>query len=196
MNKTGNSDNHILSETLSIMKSVDEQISLSDWLLYLTGETWNPMRLNLQIRRVRDRLSKTLSEKGVLTPRQEDYILFNVTTYPLLNNQIKMFLFTRIKDILINKWSDKLYLKDLRSFCLAVLLYTANVVNNALYSASGDEYMRGCDTILKISGLDLNDTIRSLLCESHKIFKTESSGVSAKRVEFAMAVLQVLMNSL
>lgn len=197
INNKQNPENHILCEILSIMKSCNESITLSDWLLYLSGESWNPLKLSLQVRRVRDRLAKTLSEKGVLEPKQQDYILFNLTTYPLLNNNIKMALKNRIKDILINKWNQQLFLKDIRSYSLVILAYTASVIENILFTLSNEEYSQAAETMIKIASLDLSDTINNLSAQLHKSNSTNlDNSMNLKQFEFVLAVLQVLCNQL
>lgn len=53
------------------------------------GETWNPLKLHYQLRNVRERLAKNLVEKGVLTTEKQNFLLFDMTTHPLTNSNIK-----------------------------------------------------------------------------------------------------------
>ena len=37
--------------------------SVQTWIEYLSGETWNPLKLRYQLKNVRERLAKNLVEK-------------------------------------------------------------------------------------------------------------------------------------
>lgn len=54
-----------LDETIKIMK-FSEPLSVSTWIDYLSGETWNLTKITYQLKQVRERLAKGLVDKGVL----------------------------------------------------------------------------------------------------------------------------------
>lgn len=60
------------------------------------GETWNPLKLRYQLKNVRERLAKNLVEKGVLTTEKQNFLLFDMTTHPLNDNNIKSKLVKRV----------------------------------------------------------------------------------------------------
>ena len=39
--------------------------NVQTWIEYLSGETWNPLKLRYQLKNVRERLAKNLTEKGM-----------------------------------------------------------------------------------------------------------------------------------
>lgn len=43
----------------------------------------------LQLRNVRERLSKSLVEKGVLTTEKQNFFLFDITTHPVIESTVK-----------------------------------------------------------------------------------------------------------
>ena len=46
------------------MKETDTAENVQTWIEYLSGETWNPLKLRYQLKNVRERLAKNLTEKG------------------------------------------------------------------------------------------------------------------------------------
>lgn len=61
-----------------------------------TGETWNPLKLRYQLKNVRERLAKNLVEKGVLTTEKQNFLLFDMTTHPLNDNNVKTKLVKKV----------------------------------------------------------------------------------------------------
>lgn len=79
----------ILDEALKHIKDTQPPETVVSWIEYLSGETWNPLRLKYQLRNVRERLAKNLVEKGVLTTEKQNFLLFDMTTHPLQNSVTK-----------------------------------------------------------------------------------------------------------
>lgn len=79
----------ILDEALKHIKETQPPETVVSWIEYLSGETWNPLRLKYQLRNVRERLAKNLVEKGVLTTEKQNFLLFDMTTHPLQNSVTK-----------------------------------------------------------------------------------------------------------
>uniref|UniRef100_A0A914Q9L2 Uncharacterized protein n=1 Tax=Panagrolaimus davidi TaxID=227884 RepID=A0A914Q9L2_9BILA len=53
----------ILDEALKHVKETQPPETVVSWIEYLSGETWNPLKLKYQLRNVRERLAKNLVEK-------------------------------------------------------------------------------------------------------------------------------------
>ena len=79
----------ILDEALKHIKETQPAETVVSWIEYLSGETWNPLKLKYQLRNVRERLAKNLCEKGVLTTEKQNFLLFDMTTHPLQNSVMK-----------------------------------------------------------------------------------------------------------
>lgn len=60
------------------------------------GETWNPLKIKYQLKNVRERLAKNLVEKGVLTTEKQNFLLFDMTTHPLTDNEAKLRLVKKV----------------------------------------------------------------------------------------------------
>lgn len=71
-------------------------MKLKLFILLVTGETWNPLKLRYQLKNVRERLAKNLVEKGVLTTEKQNFLLFDMTTHPLSDNHIKSKLVKKV----------------------------------------------------------------------------------------------------
>nr|CAD7201700.1 unnamed protein product [Timema douglasi] len=79
----------LLDEALKHMKDTEPPETVQSWIEYLSGETWNPLKLRYQLKNVRERLAKNLVEKGVLTTEKQNFLLFDMTTHPLTDNVAK-----------------------------------------------------------------------------------------------------------
>ena len=74
-------------------------ILFQTWIEYLSGETWNPLKLRYQLKNVRERLAKNLTEKGVLTTEKQNFLLFDMTTHPVTDGSIKNKLIKRVRRV-------------------------------------------------------------------------------------------------
>jgi len=79
----------LLDEALRHIKETQPPEPAQAWIEYLSGETWNPLKLRYQLRNVRERLAKNLVEKGVCTTEKQNFLLFDMTTHPLIESAIK-----------------------------------------------------------------------------------------------------------
>lgn len=87
----------LLDEALKHMKETEPPETVQSWIEYLSGETWNPLKLRYQLKNVRERLAKNLVEKGVLTTEKQNFLLFDMTTHPLSDNVIKCRLVKKVR---------------------------------------------------------------------------------------------------
>ena len=53
---------------------------------------------------MRERLAKNLTEKGVLTTEKQNFLLFDMTTHPLIDTTLKNKLVRKVQDALLSKW--------------------------------------------------------------------------------------------
>lgn len=92
----------LLDETLKHLKETQPPEGVQCWIEYLSGETWNPLKLRYQLKNVRERLAKNLVEKGVLTTEKQNFLLFDMTTHPLTDNIAKSRLVKKVLNLFIN----------------------------------------------------------------------------------------------
>uniref|UniRef100_A0A8C1ATM9 Golgi phosphoprotein 3-like n=1 Tax=Cyprinus carpio carpio TaxID=630221 RepID=A0A8C1ATM9_CYPCA len=130
----------LLDEALKHIKSTDPPEDMSSWIELLTGETWNPLKLHFQMRNVRERLAKSLVEKGVLSTEKQTFLLFDMTTHPLTDSSEKQRLVQRLQDSLLERWTNDWRRMSHRMLALILLAHAADVLESALSSLSDERY--------------------------------------------------------
>jgi Golgi phosphoprotein 3 len=129
----------LLDETLKLMKSeqfgVDStgkatgnRHTIIDWIDLLSGETWNILRSSLQLKLVRERLSKGLVDKGVLRTEKKNFLVFEMTTHPVADPAVKSEIVNRVVDLLLNRGPKP----TRRTIALACAVGAASLLENAL----------------------------------------------------------------
>lgn len=132
----------LLDEALKHIKSDPENLSVASWIDYLSGETWNLMKVNYHLKQVRERLSKGLVDKGVLRTEMKSFLLFDMATHPIDDPKPKKMVVKRIlgmltaRNVIVD--NDDKYFKSnvdwmyLRSVALVAACSAANVLENVL----------------------------------------------------------------
>lgn len=130
----------ILDEALNHVKKMDPAENVQNWIELLSGETWNPLKLTYQLRNVRERLAKNLVEKGVLTTEKQNFLLFDMTTHPLVNSVVKSKLIKKVQDSVLSKWVNDISRMDKRTLALIYLAHASDVLENAFAPLSDEDY--------------------------------------------------------
>ncbi|XP_040189792.1 Golgi phosphoprotein 3-like [Rana temporaria] len=128
----------LLDETLKHIKATDPAETVQSWIELLTGETWNPFKLQFQLRNVRERIAKSLVEKGILTTEKQNFLLFDMTTHPVTNTTEKQRLVKKLQECVLEKWVNDPHRMDKRTLGLLILAHASDVLENA-YSTLPDE---------------------------------------------------------
>lgn len=140
----------LLDEALKIMKNDESHLSVTNWIDLLSGETWNLMKINYQLKQVRERLAKGLVDKGILRTERKNFFLFDMATHPVADKMSKEYIKNRILNLLNSRNVDLDALaneqfpmdtsfKYLRSIALVCGSYAANVLENVLLSLNYDK---------------------------------------------------------
>ncbi|XP_008333543.1 Golgi phosphoprotein 3-like [Cynoglossus semilaevis] len=130
----------LLDEALKHIKDTQPPETVQSWIELLSGETWNPLKLHYQLRNVRERLAKNLVEKGVLTTEKQNFLLFDMTTHPLINNNIKQRLIKKVQEAVLDKWVNDPHRMDKRLLALIFLAHSSDVLENAFAPLLDDQY--------------------------------------------------------
>eukprot|EP00061_Rhincodon_typus_P011050 g35789.t1 len=125
----------------------------------MPGETWNPLKLNYQIRNVRERLAKSLVEKGVLTTEKQNFLLFDMTTHPVTNDTLKQRLVKRVQGAFLDKWVREPQHMERRLLALVLLAYSSDVLENAFVPLMDDQYELATSRSREL--LELNPEVES-----------------------------------
>lgn len=107
---------------------------------FSSGETWNPFKLQYQLRNVRERIAKSLVEKGILTTEKQNFLLFDMTTHPVSNAAEKQRLLKRLQEGVLERWAGDPHRMDRRTLALLVLAHSSDVLENAFSSLTDDRY--------------------------------------------------------
>ncbi|KAJ8263064.1 hypothetical protein COCON_G00155210 [Conger conger] len=130
----------LLDEALKHIKETQPPETVQSWIELLSGETWNPLKLHYQLRNVRERLAKNLVEKGVLTTEKQNFLLFDMTTHPLTNNNIKQRLIKKVQEGVLEKWVNDPQRMDRRLLALIFLAHSSDVLENAFAPLLDEQY--------------------------------------------------------
>ncbi|KAL4660804.1 Golgi phosphoprotein 3-like [Arapaima gigas] len=130
----------LLDEALKHIKETQPPETVQSWIELLSGETWNPLKLHYQLRNVRERLAKNLVEKGVLTTEKQNFLLFDMTTHPLTNGDVKQRLIRRVQEAVLDKWVNDPQRMDKRMLALIFLAHSSDVLENAFAPLLDDQY--------------------------------------------------------
>jgi len=144
----------ILDEALKHIKETQPAESITAWIEYLSGETWNPLKLRYQLRNVRERLAKNLVEKGVLTTEKQNFLLFDMTTHPLNDGNMKTKLIKKIQETVLNRWTNDVQRMDKRMLSLIVLAHASDVLENAFAPLSDQDYEVAMKRVRSLLELD------------------------------------------
>lgn len=120
----------------------------------MLGETWNPLKLHYQLRNVRERLAKNLVEKGVLTTEKQNFLLFDMTTHPLTNNNIKQRLIKKVQEAVLDKWVNDPHRMDKRLLALIYLAHASDVLENAFAPLLDEQYDLATKRVRQLLDLD------------------------------------------
>lgn len=145
----------LLDEALKHIKETNQQETVQTWIEYLSGETWNPLKLRYQLKNVRERLAKNLVEKGVLTTEKQNFLLFDMTTHPVTDNIQKNKLIRKVQDAVLTKWVNDPHRMEKRMLSLIFLAHSSDVLENAFAPLNDDDYDVAMKRVRDLLDLDL-----------------------------------------
>ncbi|CAL8126069.1 unnamed protein product [Orchesella dallaii] len=144
----------LLDEALKHIKDTEPPETVQSWIEYLSGETWNPLKLSYQLKNVRERLAKNLVEKGVLTTEKQNFLLFDMTTHPLVDNVAKTRLVKRLQESVLSKWTNDPNRMDKRLLALIFMAHASDVLENAFSPLNDDDYELAMKRVRELMDLD------------------------------------------
>jgi len=145
----------LLDEALKHIKETNQNETVQTWIEYLSGETWNPLKLRYQLKNVRERLAKNLVEKGVLTTEKQNFLLFDMTTHPVTDNVQKTKLIKKVQESVLAKWVNDPHRMEKRMLSLIFLAHSSDVLENAFAPLNDDDYDVAMKRVRDLLDLDL-----------------------------------------
>jgi len=145
----------LLDEALKHIKETNQPETVQTWIEYLSGETWNPLKLRYQLKNVRERLAKNLVEKGVLTTEKQNFLLFDMITHPVTDNVQKTKLIKKVQESVLAKWVNDPHRMEKRMLSLIFLAHSSDVLENAFAPLNDDDYDVAMKRVRDLLDLDL-----------------------------------------
>ena len=136
------------------IRSTQPGETVQDWVELLSGETWNPLKLKYQLRNVRERIAKNLVEKGVLTTEKQNFLLFDMTTHPVTDAQIKERVIKKVQDAVLSRWQNDANRMDKRTLALLYMAHASDVLENAFAPLSDDDYETAMRRVRELLDVD------------------------------------------
>lgn len=130
------------------------------------GETWNPLKLKYQLRNVRERLAKSLVEKGVCSTEKKNFFLFDMTTHPLNDSTLKTKLVKKVQDSVLTRWSNDVHRIDKRLMSLLYLAHSSDVLENAFSPLKDEDYELAMRRVRDLLNLDPEQECNKLTSSS------------------------------
>ncbi|CAC5412268.1 GOLPH3 [Mytilus coruscus] len=146
----------LLDEALKHIKETEPAETVQSWIEYLSGETWNPLKLRYQLRNVRERLAKNLVEKGVCTTEKQNFLLFDMTTHPLTDSNMKQKLIKKVQESVLSRWTNNAHRMEKRMLALIYLAHSSDVLENAFAPLSDDDYEIAMKRVRELLDLDFD----------------------------------------
>ncbi|KAF6205442.1 hypothetical protein GE061_019614 [Apolygus lucorum] len=134
---TSPTDDCMLNEALKLMNDGSTH-TVPDWISYLAGETWNPLKLKYHMRLVRDRIFKELVERRILTTEKTNYWVVDIKTHPIKDISVQKKLFSKIKDALLDNYSNDVHRIDKRTLSLLMLAQYSGGIDDCLTGLPND----------------------------------------------------------
>lgn len=111
--------------------------------------------MRYQLKNVRERVAKNLVEKGVLTTEKQNFLLFDMTTHPLVDSGIKSRLIRKVQDAVLARWVNDPHRMDRRLLALIILAHASDVLENAFVPLSDEDYEIAMRRVRELLDLDM-----------------------------------------
>ena len=164
---------------------------------YFLGETWNILKINFQLKQVRERIGKGLVDKGILRTEKKNFVIFDMATHPLSDTIVKEKVIKKVIDCLLCRGPQA----DRRTIALVCAAYAANVLENALIGlnpSQRDKCFQKADDLIYLIGESRNDINSSQYLVSIHGVRQSPAPYFNMEVELDMqhAVLNLIENGL
>ena len=100
-------------------------------------------------------MAKNLVEKGVLTTEKQNFLLFDMTTHPLVDSPTKGKLVKRVQEAVLSKWVNDPHRMNKRTLSLLLLAHASDVLENAFAPLSDDDYEVAMKRVRDLLDLDM-----------------------------------------
>ncbi|KAL3313304.1 hypothetical protein Ciccas_008092 [Cichlidogyrus casuarinus] len=151
---TAPTGDQLLDEAIRTINSSLKNQPIARIIEYLSGESWNFLMMSSQMRNVRERVAKSLVEKGILTTEKANYIVVDFTTHPLVKYETKRDLLKRVHQILLSHWPADPSRLSKHNLALVLLAHFSDVLEDGLTVLPDVDYslaMRHVDQLANLN---------------------------------------------
>ena len=113
-----------------------------------------------------EQLAKNLV-KIVLTTEKQNFLLFDMTTHPLTNNNIKQRLIKKVQEAVLDKWVNDPHRMDKRLLALIYLAHASDVLENAFAPLLDEQYDLATKRVRQL--LDLDPEVECLKASTNEV---------------------------
>jgi len=149
----------LLDEALKHIKESNPQETVQTWIEYLSGDyrlkITDPLKLRYQLKNVRERLAKNLVEKGILTTEKQNFLLFDMTTHPVIDKIPKNKLIMKVQNVMLTKSVIDPHRMEKRTLSLIFMAHSSDVLENAFPPLYGHDYYVAMKHVRDLLDLDL-----------------------------------------
>jgi len=89
-----------------------------------------------------------------LTTEKQNFLLFDMTTHPLNDGNMKVKLIKKIQETVLNRWTNDVQRMDKRMLSLIVLAHASDVLENAFAPLSDQDYEVAMKRVRSLLELD------------------------------------------
>ncbi|KGL84479.1 Golgi phosphoprotein 3, partial [Tinamus guttatus] len=148
----------LLDEALKHIKETQPPETVQNWIELLSGKTQTQCICFL---------SKNLVEKGVLTTEKQNFLLFDMTTHPLTNSNIKQRLIKKVQEAVLEKWVNDPHRMDKRLLALVYLAHASDVLENAFAPLLDEQYDLATKRVRQL--LDLDPEVECMKANTNEV---------------------------
>lgn len=102
-------------------------------------------------------------EKGVLTTEKQNFVVFDMTTHPVIDSGAKQRLIKKCQDALLTRWTNNVQKMNRRVLSLLLLANAADVLENALAPLGDDDYDLAMRRLRELLELDCEQQAQKLI---------------------------------
>ena len=93
-------------------------------------------------------------EKGILTTEKQNFVVFDMTTHPLMDQAQKQQIIRKIQETLLTRWVNDPQRIDKRALGLVYLAHASEVLEQAFSCLSDEDYDLAMKRVRELLDLD------------------------------------------
>uniref|UniRef100_A0A0K0FV14 Golgi phosphoprotein 3 (inferred by orthology to a human protein) n=1 Tax=Strongyloides venezuelensis TaxID=75913 RepID=A0A0K0FV14_STRVS len=155
-------NDYLMNQCINHISKHSGKYCIKQWLLFLSGQSLNFMMIHLHIRLVRERLCKSLVDKGILEYGLQSNFFLKMHNFKFRNREEQKKILLLFQRGLLSEYQNDYTRYDPRILALIFLTYAAEVENLPTESLNEDDYVRAINNLYKIKDSNFNEIARKV----------------------------------